>query len=76
MSKNEKQIQELVGPEESVRMMDSLRRGASRRDVLAMLAAGGMQATLAGSIATLATRSTRRRRKRVVASRWPAWPRA
>lgn len=55
MSKNEKQIHELVGPEESVRMMDSLRRGASRRDVLAMLAAGGMQATLAGSIATLAT---------------------
>ncbi|WP_066263141.1 ABC transporter substrate-binding protein [Hydrogenophaga flava] len=55
MSNNQKQFRELVGPEESIRMMDSLRRGASRRDVLAMLAAGGMQATLAGSIASLAT---------------------
>jgi peptide/nickel transport system substrate-binding protein len=32
-----------------------LRRGASRRDVLAMLVAGGMQATLAGSLAAVAT---------------------
>lgn len=55
MSNNQKQIQQLVGPEDSVRMMDSLRRGASRRDILAMLAASGMQATLTGSIASLAT---------------------
>lgn len=55
MSDSHKQFQELVGPSESVRMMDSLKRGATRRDVLAMLAAGGMQATLAGSIASLAT---------------------
>lgn len=55
MSDNHKQFQELVSPSESVRMMNSLKRGATRRDVLAMLAACGMQATLAGSLATLAT---------------------
>lgn len=55
MSEKQKQFQELVGPSESVRMMDSLKRGATRRDVLAMLTAGGMQATLAGGIASLAT---------------------
>jgi peptide/nickel transport system substrate-binding protein len=49
-----KRFDNLVGPGESLRVMDSLRRGASRRDVLAMLMAGGMQATLAGSIAGLA----------------------
>ena len=55
MSNNHNQFQELVGPSESVRMMDSLKRGATRRDVLAMLTACGMQATVAGGIATLAT---------------------
>ena len=45
----------LIGPDESTRLMGELRRGATRRDVLAMLMAGGMQATLAGSVATLAT---------------------
>jgi peptide/nickel transport system substrate-binding protein len=45
----------LVGPEESRRLFGALQRGASRRDVLAMLMAGGMQATLAASAATLAT---------------------
>jgi peptide/nickel transport system substrate-binding protein len=49
-----KKLQALIGPHESMRMMDAMRRGASRRDVLAMLMAGGMQATLAGSIATMA----------------------
>jgi peptide/nickel transport system substrate-binding protein len=44
----------LIGPTESTRIHDALRRGASRRDVLAMLLAGGMQATLAGSIAAAA----------------------
>jgi peptide/nickel transport system substrate-binding protein len=48
-------LQGLVGPHESLHMMEALKRGASRRDVLAMLMAGGMQATLAGSLATLAT---------------------
>ena len=47
-------LQDLVGPHDSTRMMDALKRGASRRDVLAMLMAGGMQATLAGGLATLA----------------------
>jgi peptide/nickel transport system substrate-binding protein len=48
-------LDKLVGPEESHRLFGALQRGASRRDVLAMLMAGGMQATLAGGVATLAT---------------------
>lgn len=54
MSKRPLSFENVVGPQESLRMMDSLRRGASRRDVLAMLVAGGMQATLAGSLAGMA----------------------
>ncbi len=46
-----KQFDTLVGPEESQRLMGALQRGATRRDMLAMLMAGGMQATLAGSLA-------------------------
>lgn len=49
-----KTLDSLVGPEESRRLFGALQRGASRRDVLAMLMAGGMQATLAGGVATLA----------------------
>lgn len=45
----------LIGAEESTRVLAALRRGASRRDVLAMLMAGGMQATLAGAVASSAT---------------------
>lgn len=48
------QLQDLVGPHDSARMLNALQRGASRRDVLAMLMAGGMQATLAGGLSTLA----------------------
>jgi len=44
-------LDRLTGPEDSTRIMGALQRGASRRDVLAMLMAGGMQATLAGGIA-------------------------
>ncbi|KRD25257.1 ABC transporter substrate-binding protein [Acidovorax sp. Root267] len=55
MSDSHKQFQKLVGPSESLRVMDSLKRGATRRDVLAMLTACGMQATVAGSMAGLAT---------------------
>ena len=51
---SDNQFKNIVGPRESLRVMDSLRRGASRRDVLAMLMAGGMQATLAGSLAGVA----------------------
>jgi peptide/nickel transport system substrate-binding protein len=54
MSDSPNQFKHLVGPGESLRVMDSLRRGASRRDVLSMLLAGGMQATLAGSLAGMA----------------------
>src|SRR3982751_1004247 len=47
-----KSFENLVGPDESLRVMASLRRGASRRDILTMLMAGGMQATLAGGLAS------------------------
>jgi hypothetical protein len=40
-----KNLNGLIGAEESTRLMGQLQRGASRRDVLAMLMAGGMQAT-------------------------------
>jgi peptide/nickel transport system substrate-binding protein len=49
-----KSIDTLVGPQESGRLFGALQRGASRRDVLAMLMAGGMQATLAGGLASTA----------------------
>ena len=49
-----KSIDTLVGPEESRQLFGALQRGATRRDVLAMLMAGGMQATLAGGLATTA----------------------
>ncbi len=49
-----KQLGGLIGPEESTRILGALKRGANRRDVLAMLAAAGMQAALAGSIASVA----------------------
>ena len=49
-----KQLDGLVGPEESTRILGALQRGASRRDVLAMLTAAGMQAALAGGIASVA----------------------
>ena len=52
---HDKQLDGLIGPEESTRILGALQRGANRRDVLAMLMAGGMQATLAGSIAAVAT---------------------
>ena len=51
MSDSRKEFETLVGPSESLRVMESLKRGASRRDVLKMLMAGGMQAALAGSLA-------------------------
>ncbi|MEO9041825.1 MAG: ABC transporter substrate-binding protein, partial [Rhodoferax sp.] len=54
MSDSHKQFEKLVGPSESLRVMDTLKRGATRRDVLSMLMAGGMQATLAGSLAGMA----------------------
>lgn len=44
----------LIGAQDSTRMFDALRRGATRRDVMAMLLAGGMQAGLAGSLAGMA----------------------
>jgi peptide/nickel transport system substrate-binding protein len=52
---HDEQLSGLIGPDESTRILGALQRGASRRDVLAMLMAGGMQATLAGSLAGIAT---------------------
>ncbi|WP_041681083.1 MULTISPECIES: ABC transporter substrate-binding protein [Cupriavidus] len=57
MSESRKEFENLVGPGESLRVMDLLKRGATRRDVLAMLLAGGMQATLAGSLAGVAVKA-------------------
>lgn len=52
---NERQkFEDLVGPHESTRLLEAMKRGASRRDVLALLMAGGMQATLAGGLSGLA----------------------
>jgi peptide/nickel transport system substrate-binding protein len=45
MSERDSQFQDLVGGKESLRVMESLRRGATRRDVLAMLMAGSMHMT-------------------------------
>jgi peptide/nickel transport system substrate-binding protein len=52
---HDRKLNGLIGPQESTRILGALQRGASRRDVLAMLTAGGMQAVLAGSIAGVAT---------------------
>lgn len=55
MSHQSKKLENLVGPDESQRIMNSLKGGATRRDILAMLTACGMQATLAGGLASLAS---------------------
>ncbi|HSW04669.1 ABC transporter substrate-binding protein [Aquabacterium sp.] len=47
-------LENLVGPQESQRLLRELQRGATRRDILSLLMAGGMQATLAGGLATAA----------------------
>jgi len=53
MSEHQK-LTHLLGAEESQRIMGVLKLGATRRDVLKLLLAGGMQATLAGSLASTA----------------------
>ncbi len=45
---DEKKPHELVGPSESLRVMRALGRGVTRREVLAMMAAGGLSGALAG----------------------------
>ncbi len=44
-------LQDLVGPQESLELLSALKRGATRRDLLAMLAGGGMQLGLAAGVA-------------------------
>ncbi len=51
---DKKPLEDFVGPTESTRIMHALQRGATRRDILKLLAAGGMQAALAGSLAGVA----------------------
>jgi peptide/nickel transport system substrate-binding protein len=53
MSEHQK-LTQLLGADESQRIMGVLQRGATRREVLGMLLAGGMHATLAGSLASTA----------------------
>jgi peptide/nickel transport system substrate-binding protein len=50
-----KSLETFVGPQQSRRLFAELQRGATRRDILGLLTAGGMQATLAGGLATLAS---------------------
>ncbi|MGY2489231.1 ABC transporter substrate-binding protein [Cupriavidus sp. CP313] len=57
MSDSRNEFENLVGPSESLRVMDLLKRGATRRDVLGMLLAGGMQAALAGTLAGAAVKA-------------------
>ena len=54
MSSHRQPLDNLVGPQESQRLLTALQRGATRRDILGLLMAGGMQAGLAGSLATTA----------------------
>jgi peptide/nickel transport system substrate-binding protein len=54
MNDTSKSFDQIVGPRESLRVMESLKQGATRRDILGMLMAGGMQAGLAGGLSTLA----------------------
>jgi peptide/nickel transport system substrate-binding protein len=49
-----KKLQDLIGPNDSMRLMDALQRGITRRQMIQLLIAGGMQATLAGSLAGIA----------------------
>ena len=53
MTEREK-LENFVGAAESGRLMRALHQGVTRRDILSMLLAGGMQAALAGSLATTA----------------------
>jgi peptide/nickel transport system substrate-binding protein len=50
-----KKLESLLGERQSDGLMSVLKRGATRRDVLAILAAGGMQLALAGTLAGVAT---------------------
>ena len=52
--KHSKTLQQMIGPNDGLRLMDAMQRGITRRQMIQMLIAGGMQATLAGSIASLA----------------------
>lgn len=49
-----KKLETLVGAPESDRLIGALQHGATRRDVLRLLAAGGMQLAMAGTLAGVA----------------------
>jgi peptide/nickel transport system substrate-binding protein len=48
-------LQDMVGPRESLELLGALKRGATRRDLLALLAGGGMQLALAAGVAPCST---------------------
>ena len=52
--KKKSSLDHLIGADESQRLMSCMQRGATRRDILKILMAGGVQATLAGGLATTA----------------------
>ena len=54
MSSHRQSLAHLVGPQESQRLLTALQRGATRRDILGLLMAGGMQVGLAGGLASTA----------------------
>src|SRR5512144_1893499 len=47
-------LHELIGPRDSTLLFEAMRRGITRRQMLQLLLAGGMQASLAGSLAGIA----------------------
>ena len=47
-------LRDLLGPDDSVRILDALHRGATRRDVLKLLAGAGMALASANAVAALA----------------------
>lgn len=57
MSTEHSTLGSLLDPHDRVRALQALARGATRRDVVAMLMAAGMQAAVAGSMATMAAKA-------------------
>ncbi|NUA28469.1 ABC transporter substrate-binding protein [Cupriavidus basilensis] len=55
MTTDAKKLRDLLGGENNSLILRALQQGASRRDVLRILTACGMQATLAGGLASTAT---------------------
>ena len=63
MSTDNPSLGGLQDPRDCAGMLQAIARGATRRDVVAMLMAGGMQAGTAGSMAALAAMGAIARRR-------------